>query len=165
MFRTIQPRLLLLSALPLLLALYFISTTILSSYRTVRDMNILNIGTLLAIKSSSLIHEVQKERGTTSLFLGSNGKKYLTELSDQYKRTDLYIENLKKHIEAVAAVPNRGNFQAALDNAANQWKRINVHREKVNAQSISNTESIEFYTQLNSMLLNLIDVITKASHA
>ena len=163
MFRTIQPRLLLLSALPFSLAFYFIGSSILDSYNTVQNMNLLMVGSQLAVKSSALIHESQKERGATSLFLGSDGNKFVTELSQQYQRTDLSMEDLADDIESISFHFRDGKFHAALGATVNQLQLIELHREKVNAQSVSDIAGIEFYTQLNGLVLDVIDLVIKSS--
>lgn len=49
----------------------------------------------------------------TSLFLGSDGSKFFTELSQQYQRTDLSIEDLAAYIESISTDSRDGNFHAA----------------------------------------------------
>ncbi|RUM65198.1 MAG: chemotaxis protein, partial [Sulfurimonas sp.] len=48
----------------------------------------------LSIKMSNVLHELQKERGASAGFVGSNGAKFADILPQQYKETDAKIQEL-----------------------------------------------------------------------
>lgn len=54
---------------------------LISEWSVIRDMNRLNSIIEFASYSSELIHELQKERGLSSGFLGSEGKSFRSELT------------------------------------------------------------------------------------
>ncbi len=65
---------------PILGFIYFSTNVILEKREIVNQMNLLQELSEIAIKSSSLIHELQKERGLSAGFIGGAGGKFLTEL-------------------------------------------------------------------------------------
>ncbi len=61
---------------------------------TVREMDSLTQLVDVATVISGLVHEVQKERGASALFLGSGGKQFVRELPEQRQATDSWRARL-----------------------------------------------------------------------
>jgi len=90
----------------------------------------------LAIKSSALVHETQKERGMSALFLGSKGAKFGAELQAQRAKTDAALLAWKQQ-----ATQNSSAFGSAfktdLTHAGDQLDPLSAKRQAISALQIA----------------------------
>ena len=74
----------------------------------------------LAVKISALAHELQKERGASSVFLGRKGTEFVSELSGQRHETDKKLTDLQIFLKGFDAgrfgAEFKGNMDTALTN-------------------------------------------------
>ena len=89
----IKTKLTLLVIFPLMGLLYFSVNSVYNSYTT--GVNVQNTNNLLkmSINISALVHETQKERGMTAIFLSSKGTRVEEKLAFQRTLTDKVIED------------------------------------------------------------------------
>jgi len=84
---------------PLLGLSYFsqesLTTSITNNNAIIKLEKLVNLST----KLSSLVHEMQKERGMTAGYLGSKGSKFASELPKQRKQTDQKLLELKSWLK------------------------------------------------------------------
>jgi len=126
-------------------------------------MNHLIAGVQFAIDSSNLLHDVQKERAATGVFLESPGEKYLAELVSHYDQTDASITNLNTQLSIVSDESSK-EYQSLLVPTRNHFEQVGKHRDEVVDRTFTVSSGSGFYTELNSIVLNLIDVVTDGSH-
>ena len=107
----------------------------------------------LATDISALVHEAQKERGATGVFLGSNRTKFATELAAQRKLTDTKKRVLEQNLSALAREDLDQKLVDALDQARAAYDQIAAHRARASDGSISAAEGIGFYTKRNVLML------------
>lgn len=107
-----------------------------------------------ASNSALLVHELQKERGLSAGFLGSNGNKFSDLLPKQRKSTDQKRQQLSQFI-ANNSLPTQ---------LADLFKKVEVELNKipkmrgsVDAFGVSVKTEVAFYTHLNKLLLSIID--------
>lgn len=67
---------------------------------------------------SALIHEQQKERGATSVFLAGNGVTFGQQLRDQHALTDREMADLRIRLEEIGRESMRPELQEAIDTKA-----------------------------------------------
>ena len=91
----IAGKLALIVLLPMLGLAYFAGAKVLASARTASDADRLQHDTRLAVEVSGFVHESQKERGLTALFVGSKGATSGGELGDQRALTDERLAKLQ----------------------------------------------------------------------
>ncbi|PIU05770.1 MAG: chemotaxis protein [Methylobacterium sp. CG08_land_8_20_14_0_20_71_15] len=108
----------------------------------------------LAARLSAFIHEAQRERGASSLFLGSKGTQFREELSAQRARTDAVLKGLTGIGEEARAygdgfAKRSTAFEAALAGIAAQ-------RQAVDALTVTPPQVIAFYTGLIGQGLGII---------
>ena len=91
-------KLVLLMLVPLLATLYFSLNSL--NYLTSQKNKLSEVKQLisLTVVNNALVHELQKERGATALYIGSRGSKFTDELKAQRKLTDNAHSNLKKEL-------------------------------------------------------------------
>ncbi len=89
-----RSKLILLLVFPLSGMFYFSTLGILDKNDLLEESYRIEKLSEFAITGSALVHELQKERGATSGFLGSEGRKFSTELPEQRARTDERFQDL-----------------------------------------------------------------------
>ena len=78
----------LVSFIPILVAIVIASQLIFGEMRHSSQLTKLATLTELSVKMSNLVHEQQKERGATAVFVGSKGAKFGPELARQRSQTN-----------------------------------------------------------------------------
>src|SRR3990172_12009178 len=94
-------KLALLLILPVCVMLYFSITGAMEKYKVSKEMANLELLSGLAVNVSKLVHEAQKERGASALYIGSKGKEFAGELRDQRQVTDQKILELKTVLSGI----------------------------------------------------------------
>lgn len=96
---SIRMKLLLSIALPLLLVFFFAFKAIYSERQLVVSLKQAETLINLSLISSNLVHETQKERGASSVYIASQGKTFASELSQQKIQTDKLFDQFSRYIE------------------------------------------------------------------
>ncbi len=156
MFQTIRFRLMLLAAVPLCFALSLIGNSLTTAYSDLGDVSDLERLVQFASHVSAHVHECQKERGATGLFMGSDGKKFQAELAEQRRTTDTKRAALEKFLETFDASVYGEQFEQDLSTAVTKMELIDNNRTKASSLSIPAKEVLGFYTDHNTAMLNLV---------
>ncbi|MBA6225474.1 methyl-accepting chemotaxis protein [Colwellia sp. MB02u-18] len=148
-------------ALPLIGFLWLSILTIKQSYIVNNEMKNLTELTQLSISYSELVHELQKERGTTAGFLGSKGKTFVTRLNKQRIATDEKLTSRDDFLKLndfkqVSIVKLNQEIAAELE-------KLNLIRSQVSDLAIDSSKAIAYYTRLNAKLLSVSYIITDLS--
>jgi len=117
----------------------------------------------LAVNVSSLVHETQKERGASALYMGSKGSKFGAELNEQRQQTDQLIGQLNAFLLAFDLANYTTGLRDAIGAATSDLQRINSVRSKADNLSLSTGEVIGYYTQINASFLSAIATMAKQS--
>jgi len=99
----------------------------------------------VAVASSALVHELQKERGLSAGLIGSKGEKFREELDKQRKETDARRKALADIFAGRAGDLPAGigeRFRKANDEAAG----IDGRRVQISALGLAGPESFAFFT-------------------
>jgi methyl-accepting chemotaxis protein len=113
----------------------------------------------VAVATSDLAHELQKERGLSAGFIGSQGKKFAAEIISQRQLTDSRLQTLQKvRTERAGELPE--SFVNRLKEASDFGNQLNSRREVISSLVLTGGESFEFYTRLID--LNLLAVANVA---
>lgn len=108
----------------------------------------------------SLIHETQKERGTSAGFLASKGQQFSSELSSQHRNTDEVLTKLKN---TQSSWTLSDEMQQELEGFLLKFNRLNQVRQSVKQQSIPLADVLKFYTDINSKGLHIVNVASRLS--
>src|SRR5487761_214293 len=114
---TTRTKLLLIVLVPLLGLLYFSVNSILEKSAVSKEMSSLESLVSLSVKIGNLAHELQKERGMTAGFIGSDGSKFSSELQEQRKVTDKASNELGQTLMSVENKQIDPSLKSALDEA------------------------------------------------
>jgi len=104
----------------------------------------------LSVKMSAVLHELQKERGASAGFIGSDGKKFSVILPNQYKSTDEKIHDLETYM-----TQNPSKYEKIIASFFHV-DAIKQMRQKVRTLQASVKDAVTFYTTLNKQIINTI---------
>jgi methyl-accepting chemotaxis protein len=118
---------------------------------------------ILDTKISSLVHEIQKERGFSAVFLGTKGEKFKDALLSQRELTDKSIEEFKKNITTISVSNYPVNGKLLIDNTLKELSNIQNIRKDIDNFQMDVKKLIAYYTDLNSIFLNFISLSSTIS--
>ena len=110
----------------------------------------------LSVKFSSLVHEMQKERGMTAGFIGSQGGRFGPELQKQRELTNSRRTELDGFLDDFDADALGDKFSRHLQEAIGRLNQMNATRSRVDSLEISLGEALGYYTGNNAALLSMI---------
>lgn len=109
-------------------------------------------------ETSYLIHTLQKERGLSVAYLATSSYKYKDELKDQRKEVNTQIKtflDFKKELFINKELKEK-SFEIQK-----QLLFIEKFRNRFNYLQVNKFDIIGFYTNINNLLLDLINIISK----
>ena len=158
----LRAKLALLMIVPLLGMTFFAFNTASTKRSEVSEAGELQRLVELSIKTSDLLHETQKERGATAVYMSSGGEKFATELPAQQATTDGRIDEL------VAFVDEHGNnlpddVVAGLAPALEALDQLENQRSGALSLRAELGTIIGYYTAMNSDFLGAIASVATSS--
>ncbi|MFA7500834.1 MAG: nitrate- and nitrite sensing domain-containing protein, partial [Sulfurimonas sp.] len=87
------------------------------SYKEVKTLNHIQEMVGFAQKSSSLVHNLQKERGASAGVISSKGAKFSSELSSIRKDTDQTLADLQSYYSSMALDAYSQELKSKMANA------------------------------------------------
>src|SRR5579871_58383 len=108
------------------------------------------------------VHELQRERGMTSVFLGSKGAQMRAELGEQRKRTD---EERAFALSVLGDLAKQGDreFVSAALAAADVANRLDQQRGEIDRQAIAPAAAIGYFTETVGKLVAVVTAISRLS--
>ena len=147
--------------LPILGFLWLSVSAISKGVETTSEMSSLNQLTRLSVVYSELVHELQKERGMTAGFIGSQGTKFVSELRAQRTSADNRRNQRTEYWQSAEIdLPQISRLNTEISQSLNQITSI---RNRVDSQSIPLSEALGYYTKLNARLLSVSALIAELS--
>ncbi|MEZ9857937.1 methyl-accepting chemotaxis protein [Vibrio splendidus] len=147
--------------LPILGFLWLSVSAISKGVETTSEMSSLNQLTRLSVVYSELVHELQKERGMTAGFIGSQGTKFVSELRAQRTSADNRRNQRTEYWQSAEIdLPQISRLNNEISQSLNQITSI---RNRVDSQSIPLSEALGYYTKLNAKLLSVSALIAELS--
>lgn len=118
----------------------------------------------LSQKLSLLIHETQKERGTSAGFIGSKG----TQFKDMLPKQRALTTEKNRELNTYASTLDFASFPKALQEeiaAFNEdMQKIEQIRSKIDALDISTNEVVAYYTNMNTKILHIVALSAKLAN-
>ncbi|WLT33199.1 methyl-accepting chemotaxis protein [Geothrix sp. PMB-07] len=103
---------------------------------------------VLATRISPLVHELQKERGATALFLGSQGATFGDEVKARRQDTEARRAELETFLGDFQADAYGPEFQGLLAKGRKELESLNQRREAASLLKTSVQEHLTYYTGL-----------------
>jgi methyl-accepting chemotaxis protein len=164
-FSTLKMRtkLILIAAIPLLGLLYFSISSIIEKASVSREMGKLESLVGLSVKIGDLAHELQKERGMTAGFLGSQGVKFSSELPTQRAVTDKKIGDFKQELFSFNADQFGAQLKNSLGEVSKNIEGLGAKRSAVSALGIPAPEALGYYTKTIGSSLDIPSQVSTLS--
>jgi len=146
-------KLLLILACPLLGFLWLAALQVNSSYQTLQEMEQTQEASVIAQKVSQLITVLQRERGASGVFLGSQGKNMQDVLLRTRGQTDTAL---------AAARTLAGSADAGLDEALATLGGLDAMRGQIDKLAINNRESGARFTDIIRKLIGYTHAVERS---
>jgi len=161
---TIKQKLFFMTLIPVFVLVYYAINHAYMEYQNHHNATVLQESIETGILCSNLVHELQKERGYTAGYLGSKGVKFANELPSQHQATDSLLQQLKDHLQHDQYSSLEKSIQESLRNVLSALDNLPSIRSGVSQQSVNTKKAINYYTFINTQLLNIIVKISKKSN-
>ncbi len=162
----IRHRFALVVVLPLLGMLGFSAAAMLDSRQTLKTMERLEGMAALVSDVSALVHELQKERGTSAVFISSRGSKMADALAEQRRQSDKAAETYRRTVDRFRADYGADPaLSARLDAARAALAPLAAKRDAIAALTLPGPDSAAFYTGSILRLLDIAGEISRSSGA
>jgi HAMP domain-containing protein len=122
---------------------------------TVTDMQRLSSLAGLATHISGLVHDMQRERGASAVFIGSRGQQLVRELPEQRQLTDAQRKKLSDALAQFDARAAGGDLADILSDARSRVDRLDGMRQEISGLKIPAPDSNAYFT---TTILRLLDV-------
>lgn len=157
---SLRMRILLVAMPPLIATLLIASLILTERWQYARDVaRVAQLSTLVS-SVGGLVHELQKERGVTSVFLSTHGAQFRTELAEQHRATSAAQPSFLEQSRLIDAPAPALAEKLAL--AKGMLTQLPALRADVNALSLQTSESFAYFT---GVIHALLEVVPQASFA
>jgi methyl-accepting chemotaxis protein len=134
------------------------------NYKKVQNLKSISLMVSYATKASELVHNLQKERGSSAGFISSKGAKFAAELQAIRKDTDKALADVTKnykeelHVDALSK-----DLQAKIAKAFESLSKIQTIRSGVDSLAVAVGIPVGYYTNLNNDFIVSIEEMVKMS--
>jgi methyl-accepting chemotaxis protein len=142
-------------ALPILAVLVMSGLVISQQLQTVRQADQLQALSHFSSRISDLVHELQKERGMSALFIGSRGQQMGAELQAQRRDTDGQIAIVRDTLRGLSLSDYSTELRQSVEKGMAGLSELEGKRADVTGLRIIGPDSFRFYT---SVITNLLAV-------
>jgi PAS domain S-box-containing protein len=153
----------LLIALPVAALVFISAFVIVDQQNTVSNTAKLRTLVTLASVCSDFIHELQRERGASAVFLGTTDKSFSVNLIEQRKRTDIEHEKWLAHIANFDARTHGLLMREAIAEAGVAVHSLLSARKDIDLRNQAIEESFHLHTSAIREILSIIAAIAQAS--
>ena len=108
---------------------------------------------------SGLVHELQKERGTSAGFLGSKGKKFANVIGQRRADTDRALQAFRASLSTAEGALTSEGFKIPYARAISALEKLGRKRKAVDGISISVGQMAKYYTPLIWNLLAMVESV------
>jgi len=152
-------QLVLMVAIPIFGLVYFTLENTLEKLVLADEMRLLQELSDFAVKSSSLVHELQKERGMSAGYIGKPEVNAFAELQAQRRQTDEAIKEYDHFVGGLTLSDNK--IQNNITTIFAQFKKIKAKRSTIDHQQLALEDLLSYYNFLNDKLLTNINHASK----
>ncbi|MEH6405382.1 MAG: nitrate- and nitrite sensing domain-containing protein [Sneathiella sp.] len=150
-------------SLPVLGMLFFSSLNVSDKYQTSSEMDQILELTEIAPVISAVVHELQKERGTSAVFIGSKGEKFANKLPQQTSDTDGAIKAQARILTDFDASAFSTSLTVQIEKAQQALQVLQSIRSDVKSLRISVPKMAAYYTPTIAKLLGIIEELGSLS--
>lgn len=107
----------------------------------------------LSVQIGSLVHDLQKERGTTALYIGSGGRQYRDEVMQARAQCDARVSALEAACSELDPAAYGPRFESAIRRTKKAIAELAKQREAASALATAVPDHLAYYSDLISGLL------------
>ena len=107
-----------------------------------------------AVEGSSLVHELQKERGMSAGYIGSEGKDFVTRLENQRKLTDSQLIEFRKFVSDNRDFLEENTDKQELNLIMSELAKLTSFRNKVTGLNTELSQILKYYTAIINLLID-----------
>jgi len=153
--------------LPIVGLLFFSGYSIYEKHLVSSEMGALQTLADLAPDISAVVHELQKERGTSAVYIGSKGKKFAEQLPQQHKDTSTAITALETALKTFNARAFSEALSTKLETSLGALSKLKASRDGVTSFNLTVPQMAKYYTGTIAKLLSIVEemgVISTNAH-
>ncbi|AOR63682.1 methyl-accepting chemotaxis protein [Pectobacterium wasabiae] len=145
---------------PILALLWFSFSGVVERRSTENEMIRMAKLITLARDAGEFAHQLQRERGLSAGYFGSQGKNFGAELTTQRQATDRAQQVLEQTTANLSQDELGSSVSAELDKIAQKTQQIGEHRRNVDNISIPVAQALGYYSDSVTYLLNIVGDMT-----
>ena len=144
---------------PLIVALGLMFNMIFDKYIESREMVQQAELTEFVVNVGNMLHELQKERGDSGVFLSSKGQRFENELKNQRAVTDRQMILFRQSLSALNFSAYGSGLGRLAEEIRSKLSTIDGIRHSVVSFELKPVESLKAYTAVNDMLLSSVAAV------
>ncbi len=145
--------------IPALIAVGFMTIIIIREIKAKHKADYVSSIVEYMATSSLLVHELQKERGTSSGYIGNNGKWMVRELGTQRLLTDQKLIELNTYLESSEVERYGQRFATQLNLFQENITELPAIRDKITSLSITRNESIIYFSEAIESIISSFQAV------
>ena len=149
-------------ALPLVIATLLACVMLVSEVRNLSEARSLQNKMVLIKTLGRLVHEQQKERGATSIFLNTGGASFAVELRAQRDETDRAVQAFTTALTDVR-IADGSALESEIRKISETLGRRSSHRAAVDGLEIPVRDALGHYTMHNATMLAAVKLVGSIS--
>jgi methyl-accepting chemotaxis protein len=153
----IGARIVLALTLPILGLLFFSAYSIYAKHQVSSEMDSLQQLAEVAPEISGVVHELQKERGTSAVYIGSKAAKFAKELPVQHADTNSAMDALNTALKSFDAQSFGATLNTKLTAALSALSELDAKRNGVKGLTTSVPDMASYYTGTIAKLLSIVE--------
>ncbi|GAA3540203.1 methyl-accepting chemotaxis protein [Zobellella aerophila] len=156
-----------LALMPLLLALGWFTVSGMSERRQL-ELEMVQLEALMGLAQGAgeLVHELQRERGMSAGYFGSQGQRFVSELDAQRKLADQAATALNGILKRMDPLLLTGTIDERIQRTRQTLQQLGQHRAQIDAMSIPMAPALARYTSTITDLLGMVgDMSHLVTHA
>lgn len=162
---TIVKKIIILGIIPSLALTFFLYVVLGEKISTKRDADRVSALCEYIISANKLVHEIQRERGYTAVFLTSGGNKMKNDLEDTRREADRALAAFQQFMGSFDTKHYGAELGAKLGVIQGLLDDLNAKRHSVSGLSITRDEAIRFYTAIVTNFIQSFErVALQANH-
>ncbi len=147
---TIKNRLILLSAVSMLIILAYALYIVGENYSKYNDAKATLKIVELSVRLGDVLHELQKERGASAGYLNSKGEKFADIMNAQRNATDKKLAELQKYIS-----DSQNKFSTYAKEHID-FSKLQKMRKEISAFKVTTAQEVAYYSKLNTAILGVM---------
>lgn len=156
---SIGQKIMLFGILPSIATGFFIYVVLVDKFSIKKDADsIVHLSEYIAT-ASSLVHELQKERGASAVYVASKGGSMKEELASQKQRTDNALTSLHAVAEQFDAREYSSDLNTKIAAAMGILNNLASKRDSISSLSVSKDDAIAFYTSVNTAFIQSFEQV------